>query len=560
MILAITPHFSAAATFDPSSDGSEDTLGYSPLGADSLSLFPSPGVDPLSLVLRGMSNGEVAKALRAIIARYGDDGQAAARAALEAYLQSRPRDRDALIVQASWAIVAGDGDAAERALTTLRDVAPEDPRTWIVTGVHETRRDALDVAADALTRALGLNRYSLAARTQLAFVETRRGRLAEALGLYDQIFAARGFTRETAGATLDWASLLLGMGNVELAAKGLAEIAPIVEADSALRERHTLLLATVRVESGDPAGAQAALRALGAFERFDADAALLGLRAASLLGDRNAMEDLRELSARQDRGVDAAVFLAEALVAAGEDEEAARLYENAVARTTGPRRLALLQSLVGAHLRLGDEVAARRTLTDAVLKAPEDALLHLLQADFLTQSGDYAAALSVLTHAIHVHPDHSDLNYLYGINLTYIGEHEMAEDAYRAAVDADPRNAKAWISLAKSAHHRGGHGGVGRHVEVISIYEEALARSPGEPLILTELGKIAVEEGRHAEAKRLLEESAQRSDGDPIAKAMLAIAIAEADGEFAAAKQLIEEASFRRGDHVITLFARGRVA
>ena len=125
--------------------------------------------------------------------------------------------------------------------------------------------------------------------------------------------------------------------------------------------------------------------------------------------------------------------------------------------------------------------------------------------------------------ALKRHPNESELLFLRGMASFMMGDTENAGRDFERATQSNPNHARAWVSLAKLSHDAGGHGGPGRHVDVIAIYKRALEASPNNPIIQIELGKVAQEEGRFEDAEGWYREALVSAPGDAIAQSLLAI-------------------------------------
>ena len=198
-----------------------------------------------------------------------------------------------------------------------------------------------------------------------------------------------------------------------------------------------------------------------------------------------------------------------------------------------------LQSLVLAHLQLGEAARAVDILTRLIGKNPKDLRLRRLLAQALVANGQPSEAVQELEEAYASAPDDPELAFALAagylrlkktaladelfkkvararpipqthvlIGRTYrdFGEYERARAALRAALTQDPRVRRAHYYLGMTEVTAIG---VSRLEEAIAEFQQELKLAPEDPLTNLQLGMALVEARRETEALPCLELAAR---------------------------------------------------
>ncbi|MGC4122504.1 MAG: hypothetical protein QM765_49590 [Myxococcales bacterium] len=378
---------------------------------------------------------------------------ARAEAVLEQSLLVDPRFTRALEAMAALAESQLDGPRLCRSLLKLSELATE-PRAKaallrrLARGARDVAQD-LDLAADALTRALALEPEQLADRAALVEVHRRRGdfaALAPALASLARALEKDGQFVPAAGALRELATLYhqkLGRG---------AEALPLLEKAAALAPEDRALveqLAELCLEHGRPAVAREAYRSLLSTLPREARAeevarmqAGLG-RACQALGERDtALEALALAFATRPEDDDLGSRLDALLADSGRasDRAAARLARGRAKLSAGLVGAAAAQFAAAAKLYedLGEAEVARSAWT-ASLEADPD--------------GPAApGALDALAHAALAGRDPVKASELFARRASFDVEGRAASRRlYRAAAsikDADPGRFRTLLAAA----------------------------------------------------------------------------------------------------------------
>ena len=163
-------------------------------------------------------------------------------------------------------------------------------------------------------------------------------------------------------------------------------------------------------------------------------------------------------------------------------------------------------------------------------------------------------ALTHLRTAVALDSEMAPIWVNYGVALRRHGERQAAEDAYRRALELDPRGRSALVNLASLLR-------LEDRVEEAEELEVVLARRPGRnPFTYLALGDISLANGRPAEAIRLYRRAIglDRQSGEAWA-AFGSAALAQGDHD--AARRALRKARKRAEDHPrIDLLARALAA
>jgi len=457
---------------------------------------------------------------------------------------------------------AGDLDGAAEAVEQMMLMQPNSADSQAATAVIKLHRGQVQEAISHLEAVLEVAPNSLLSLVTLADIYRQNWHVQRAGTLYLQIYRAHGLSARTLEAHLQWAAMLLDFGNLELSHQILERIrAQPRLLDGRSNERWTLLAVQRALAAGLPEAAGDLLESHDAWSSSNADEVkLLQARQLwSMEASSTSRQTLTDLMEHPELGLRARKALVESYMVTKDYDKSVALLREGLQKSSRYTHLQYLDRLASALRLLGDAGAAEVVFQEVAASHGEEPFYWLMWADFLVQEKDYIAASGVLVKALQRHPQHAQLNYLAGISKVFEGDEVAARGFFQASVILDPDNARAWISLAKLKH--GGHGkdGVGRHKNTIEVYEEALRKSPGNPSILTELGRIAMEENRIENAIIHFRQALAGASGDPVAASELAVLLAHQKGGMVEAEAVINRALLVEPNHVVTLFAKGRI-
>ncbi|MBY8974317.1 tetratricopeptide repeat protein [Rhodobacteraceae bacterium NNCM2] len=516
----------------------------------------APGTE-LENLLPSTPERSVDYPLYRIIDKFDAANPGKARDALSTYLDENPDDLEGWLTSAIWAIVDGDREAAASAIDHARAIAPRDPRVDATDGLLQASSGNAFLALRTFQDVLRRDPKNFLALRISADVHRQIGQADKARDAYRRLSKAYGLSQSTMLAHLEWAEVLMALGETDRARELLSQVRSTGLATGPMAEHVAILTMRSAMQGGDLDGAFDTATS-GAW-RTRADEARLYEAQIRWRRDHDdaALLDIEAFFDHPELATRARIAMAEIEEGAGRSHRALQQYEAALDTAKGEERLRLTDTLVARYKAAGESDKAEALLRDGVSR--DDYISSLMLADFLTQEMRHMEALDVLQAAVAEHPQASNLHYIKGINHYFMGQRPEAEAAFRLATATGPDNARAWISLGKIIHERGGHGGPGRHVDVIALYEEALRHSPNHPIILLELGKIAGEEGRLDDSIPLLRSAIEHGGAMPLARSFLALAVARKDADYTTADRLVSDALKMQPNHVHPLFVKGRI-
>lgn len=196
---------------------------------------------------------------------------------------------------------------------------------------------------------------------------------------------------------------------------------------------------------------------------------------------------------------------------AGDWQQAAERFETVLELQPQASRVRYPLSRVYARLGRMDEAqtqAEQSGTTDVTLDDPLLAELAELRqgADSLVRrgaerqiAGDWQAAAAAYRAAVESDPENVPARMSLGGALAELGDLEGAETQLRRAVEIDPSQALAWYNLAGVLR------GQGRLEEAISAYDEAITRSPGDVRFQLAKAQTQMDAGRTEAARRTYE-------------------------------------------------------
>jgi tetratricopeptide (TPR) repeat protein len=314
----------------------------------------------------------------------------------------------------------------------------------------------------------------------------------------------------------------------------LAVVDAAVKAHPESSQAH-LVLGQVYVRRGQPDQARtafnAALRINPRFALAEIELARLHMGA----GQFDEAERLAISALRKNLGyAEAHLLLAQVYLRTGRPQRAEpSLRLLATALPDSP----IVQAQVG-HMELtrGNHAAARAAYGRVLARDPEsvDALTGLVEVEL--QAKNINAARARLKDALTRAPRHSRILMLAGTTETRAGDRAAAERHFRAAIDADPDNMDAYLSLARL------YGAQGRIPETIAQVEAVAQKQATSVAAQTLLGILYHYKNRVAEAKTQYERALALDASAAVASNNLAWILAESGQDLEYALRLAQTA------------------
>jgi eukaryotic-like serine/threonine-protein kinase len=184
--------------------------------------------------------------------------------------------------------------------------------------------------------------------------------------------------------------------------------------------------------------------------------------------------------------------------------------------------------LAGALLERGKDEEAMAEYRKAIELDPEYAVAHGLLGEVMLQKARFAEAKESLSTCLRFLPDNHPLrqhftqqlrqceiqaHYNLAFALAGKGQWDEAITEYRAALELDPKNAKARVNLGLALERKG------EWDEAIREYRTALALDPKVAEAHATLGYALLQQGRFADAKAATHQCLDLlPEGDPLRK------------------------------------------
>jgi len=164
----------------------------------------------------------------------------------------------------------------------------------------------------------------------------------------------------------------------------------------------------------------------------------------------------------------------------GRLEEAVRAYHDVIEKEAALRLEAfLLRSRVA--MAVGDVVAARQELEQALALGPDDNETMRLQCQFLFEHGTPSESETALRRLIGRDPEDASAHHNLGTLLLRNKRFKDATIAFRQALQLRPDNLSTHLHLGYALK------GNGRIAEAASVFENALRLAPEDPALQSEL-------------------------------------------------------------------------
>jgi tetratricopeptide (TPR) repeat protein len=205
--------------------------------------------------------------------------------------------------------------------------------------------------------------------------------------------------------------------------------------------------------------------------------AVLAKAIADLRADRFAAvtTDCASLLVRDPDDIEASLLSGLAVGANGDAERAAQLLHRAASGRGNARHP--FGDLLEILRRIGRLELIEPQFHALHRRAPEDASLPRIFAEFLYDTDRIADAIPLLSESLRLRPDHAPTRNLLAMALASLGETDAAIAAFRAAIDVDPAQAGCWANLGLLLKDDG------RFDEALNAYDVALALAPADAQI-----------------------------------------------------------------------------
>jgi len=147
------------------------------------------------------------------------------------------------------------------------------------------------------------------------------------------------------------------------------------------------------------------------------------------------------------------------------------------------------------HLQNRQYEKAENACSQLVNRNPDDIDAWLMLARINTQRGNPRSAIGDYEQILRLKADHHDAHYYLGVLLlNQINNHSAAELHFRKAIELNPANVDAWVTLGFLL------GQQGDYTESELCNRKAIDLQPGHYGALTNLGHALKEQGRFDEA------------------------------------------------------------
>lgn len=190
--------------------------------------------------------------------------------------------------------------------------------------------------------------------------------------------------------------------------------------------------------------------------------------------DKEAAEAYGELAEIGYRGGEGYVLAASAYTKLKEYDKAKEILEKGRAKL-GNDRVILLEQ-VRLNITLGDNVAAEKSLNDAIAADPKNKQLHFIIGTIYTDLGQNEKAEEALLKALEIDPDY--LEALYNLGAHYVTWATTLRDE---ANELDPNDFKYDMTLAKSSE---------LYTKALVPLERYIGNQPKDPNVLLILFQI----------------------------------------------------------------------
>lgn len=406
-------------------------------------------------------------------------------------------DADALFLRAELALRARDGAEALATWQKLDSLAASARTKFGLARAAFVSGDK-NAAERAAKAALDLNPGHVGAKILLSRVAAESAREPEAIRMLEEVAKA---PEQASNEERVLASTTLG--DIHLARSR------ITRAEAAYTEALKIDPKAARALLGMGEALFRAGRYSEAQARFEASAqadpaelrAKVGVAKSKLLLERveEAMTALKELRASDPKSLLIAYWFARALEAAGDRNEAEKIYTQGIAQApSDPLLVDTYIGLASLQAQQGRADAARKTLAQAREKLPTSSAIHKALGDVEVSQGRFAEAEADLKKAIELDPQDLGARFRLGVAYRRDGKNDLAQRAFDevSAQDADYPGLALERGLLFEA--------TGRSGEALAAYEAARKKAPNDLDLMLRVGCGYASAGRSKDAEELL--------------------------------------------------------
>jgi arylsulfatase A-like enzyme/Flp pilus assembly protein TadD len=227
----------------------------------------------------------------------------------------------------------------------------------------------------------------------------------------------------------------------------------------------------------------------------------------------DAVEQAKEVLAREPLDFDATLLLGRGLLRLGSGAEARLALERAAALDEASADPWVELSQI--HLSAGERSRAEAALNEAVKRDQKAPAVLLLQGKFAALAGSLPYAEKLFRAVVEASPSDVDARVQLGNLLLTEKRLEEAEEIYRQGIESRPEASDLHLGLGHSRAL------AGRVDEAIPLFEKALALSPDSVMALNSLAFAYLEMGEQAKAAELLRRSLALKPDQPDLKGVL---------------------------------------
>ncbi len=465
---------------------------------------------------------------------YSRDRFADAERMLKEGVEKVPGDLDLIYALARFYAARGDNAKADAMVEEATKAKPNEVAPYITLSTYRSGKGDLKGALDAVDAALKVAPDDTQARLRkaellldLGYRDTNKEQIAEAGSIVDAILKSDPNSPE---GLFVKAKMDLAGGHLPEAA---TELRRAVEIKPDWAQAH-YLLATVLNAEGDRNGARAEVSRALEIDATLLDARRLLASIQSALGaDDLAVEEGRKVLREAPDDVKARILVTQSLVRQRKLDEALAELEKI---PEGKRDAETYYAFGRIYMAMGKIDPARTNLLRADKDSPNnfEILNTLLSLD--RQTGHLPDSMERIQRAVAAQPNSAKLEYLYGLALAFSGKQGDAEQAFKHAIELDPRDITPYQALAALLVSSG------RRDESIETYKKAIEARPDVAGLHLVLGSLYEGGGDMQHAMEEYDKAVKLDPNLAAAKNNLAYLLAEKGQDLNRALDLAQEA------------------
>jgi tetratricopeptide (TPR) repeat protein len=399
---------------------------------------------------------------------------------------------------AELSIVENKYDEADKTLDAVLKKNPRNTNAQLLRAQVRLVQGKTDEATQLIQRAIKDEPNFAPAHYQLALAQLQSGNQQQARdALRTAVTLAPGF----APAALRLAELNIEGGAPDAAIEDLNKL---LQARPGLSRAYELLGAAY-MKKGDPA------RAAEVYQKFQQLVPSRDPRASFYEGIRLRAQGKRaEAKAAFERSLAAAPGapdpLSQLVEMAFEDNRPDAALEVARKQALAAPRSATVQHALGiVHQRRGEIPQAEAAYRKAVELDPRYVLAHLELGKIYLDTGRQDLSLAEADRALAINPKSADAWQLKGLAQLQKGAVANAQEAFKKALEINPRQASAANNLAWLYSEQGGD-----PEQALQLAQAAKEAAPDDPHVSDTLGWVLYKRGIYQRALALLKESATK--------------------------------------------------